>query len=108
MQIKPGVKLDNLKPQTVVAMMVAESTFQRIGEEFVITSGSEGQHMVGSKHYEGYAFDCRTRGLNVHESDQLYAELKGGLGLDFDVVREVVNGVPHCHIEYDPKGVKKA
>lgn len=99
MQIKAGVKLNNLKPQTVVAMVVTESIFQQVGFPFVITSGSEGKHMPGSKHVEGLAFDFRTRELPEAAKDDVFGYLKGDLGKDFDVIREG----DHGHVEYDPK-----
>lgn len=93
MQIKPGVRLHGVRPEVVIAMMVANSY---IGE-FVVTSVIEGRHSRKSKHYTGCAFDIRTRNL----ADPLTAKdaLAAMLGADFDVILEK----DHIHVEWDPK-----
>ena len=69
----------------------------------VITSGRDGHHNVGSKHYRGLAIDFRSRGM----SDQTFQDLEisaGGHGLLIRDERtrppgQPVWGGPHGHLE---------
>ena len=94
--IKSGVKLNGVKPETVVGMMIAQETFEPY--DFVITSVSDGKHSENSLHYSGNAFDCRTRHLTESQAQLVALQLKKNLGDEFDVVLEKT----HCHIEYQP------
>lgn len=83
-----------------IAMDVADALSKAIAKkEIVITAGFDGRHMAGSKHYEGNAFDMRSRFYTDRELVTLLANLRENLGPDYDVVDEV----SHIHIEYDPK-----
>ena len=64
-------------------------------EDVYITSGREGDHMPGSLHYSGLAWDMRKSGYKTKAD--LYAVLPGGAG-DWDIV-EYDWGY---HVEYDP------
>lgn len=65
--------------------------------QMTITSGKDGKHMQGSKHYKGLAIDIRCRDMrNVNE---VVHALKGAFDKTFDIVFES----DHIHIEYDPK-----
>jgi hypothetical protein len=94
--IKSGVKLNGVKPETVVGMMIAQETFDPY--DFVITSVCDGKHSKNSLHYSGNAFDCRIRHLTESQTQLVVLQLKKNLGDEFDVVREKT----HCHIEYQP------
>ena len=62
-----------------------------------ITSGNDGLHMKGSKHYTNEAIDIRIRDMvNRHRT---FRDIQRDLGKDYDVVLES----DHIHIEYDPK-----
>jgi len=63
------------------------------GHDTYITSLREGNHMSGSLHYEGLAFDF------VHYSRLKTSDFKEVLGPDWDIVDET----DHIHCEYDPK-----
>ncbi len=71
------------------------------GKTPTITSGTEGTHMDGSRHYTGQAVDMRTSaaGINQSTAQQIANDLSDRLGKDYDVVVEPT----HIHIEYDPK-----
>lgn len=99
MKLKKGVKLDNLKPQTVVAMMIADSIYKKHNQELIVTAGSDGNHMKGSKHYTGEAFDSRTSCFNDDERVAVHIELKQELDELYDILDEI----DHFHIEFDPK-----
>jgi hypothetical protein len=69
-------------------------------EGLVITSGSDGTHMEGSKHYTGEAIDLRTKTLNPTLRSSLIATLRAQLGTQFTVLLEHA-GEPleHVHIQ---------
>ncbi len=61
------------------------------GSDLYVTSLREGNHMAGSLHYDGLAFDIRC-GVSI-------SEIREALGPGWDVVHEK----DHIHCEYDPK-----
>ena len=67
-------------------------------EDILVTSIRDGNHMPGSLHYDGHAFDVRWP-VHYEDRDVLLDALRDALGPDFDVVGEA----DHIHIEYDPK-----
>lgn len=99
MQLKPTVKLSKLNPQIIIAMMVLDSVYAEHSKDLVITAINDGQHMQGSKHYTGDAFDARTKYFKDWERKNVFAEIRERLPIDFDIVDEV----DHFHVEYDPK-----
>ena len=101
MQIKSGVKLTALAPQLLVGLMALHEEYDKLNVEVVITSGTDGRHSVGSKHYRGDALDIRTRNLPDPQTTapQIVHRLRGQLGPDFDILFET----DHIHMEYDPK-----
>jgi hypothetical protein len=80
-------------------MQVVNSVYKKNMYELVITSVSDGVHKADSKHYEGLAFDCRTRDLSTRATIDIVDDCRAALGKDFDVVLEK----DHLHVEYDPK-----
>lgn len=92
----------------VEGMMQVAVLFDELGIQGLracITSVMDGKHMVGSKHYEGNAFDLRTwadeYGTQASRSEKAYLayRLQEVLGCDWDIVIEST----HIHCEYDPK-----
>ena len=102
MKLKPGVRVLGIRPEVVIAMVVANGIWARNGAELVVTSAIDGAHMRASKHYTGCAVDLRTHGLTAPE--EAVKGLKEALGDDYDVILEG-RGDPneHCHEEFDPK-----
>ena len=102
MRLKTGVRVRGVRPEIVVAMMVANSAFEAfaLAPEMVVTSCTEGRHSWTSLHYQGAAFDIRTRDASSDVNTAIVKELKDSLGPDFDVILEDT----HIHIEYQPKG----
>jgi len=95
--IKPGVKLNGLKPETLLGMMIAKETFAPY--DFVITEVSPtGKHKNNSLHNVGYAFDCRTRHISRNKAELVIAQLQKNLGDEWDVILES----DHAHLEYQP------
>lgn len=69
-------------------------------EGLVITSGSDGTHMAGSKHYTGEAIDLRTKGMSPTMQNALITALRRELGPQFTVLLEDA-GTPneHAHVQ---------
>lgn len=99
MRIKPGVKIKGIKPETTVGMMIVDSVYKSFNAELIVTAVTDGEHMKGSLHYEGLAFDCRTHMFSKKMQDKVYLAIKGALGSEWDVVMHKT----HIHIEFDPK-----
>lgn len=99
MDIKPGVRINGIKPEMLLGVIVANSIFEKHGKEFTLTSVVDSKHSRGSKHYSGNAIDARTRHLSTVEADRLTIAINTALGADFDVVLEST----HLHLEYHPK-----
>tara|TARA_B100000949_G_C14255921_1_gene440445 strand:+ start:648 stop:995 length:348 start_codon:yes stop_codon:yes gene_type:complete len=76
------------------------------GFRFVVTSGNDSKHSVGSLHYINCAVDARIKywpnGVEVYLTDneqgQIKTDLDKVLGPDWDIVIEST----HIHIEWDP------
>ena len=101
MKLKRGVRVRGVRPETVLAMMIAESILSERHIEFTITSCTEGKHSRGSLHYSGGAFDMRSRDMSSQlQKIRIVDDLKEALGIDFDVVLEKT----HIHVEFQPKG----
>lgn len=102
-ELKSGVRLEGVKPETVLAIMVAQSVFVKAGHKFTVTSISDGKHRKGSFHYSGFAFDIRTwadnHGTQLPDriKEFLAQKLRDALGEEFDVVVEAT----HIHVEMD-------
>jgi hypothetical protein len=62
-------------------------------EDTYVTSVRDGNHMNGSLHYNGNAFDIRKGRLSKHNVVTV-------VGPGFDVIEHST----HFHIEFDPKG----
>ena len=101
MRLKVGVKLHNLQPQTLLAMQITDQDhIERFGNECTITSVNDSEHMKGSLHGLGLAFDVRTRDLLPGQDKIWFNQLRSRLGAaGYDVVLEST----HIHVEYDPK-----
>ena len=94
-RVKAGVLPHNL---IIAAAMANEGAEQ--GQNIVITSGTNGTHMTGSKHYTGDALDMRTSNFPTPSAMMTFVDgLRKRLGGDYDVVVEK----DHLHCEYDPK-----
>lgn len=93
LKVKNGVTPKNLIIAAAIAN-VAES----LDLDLVITSGTDGKHMVGSKHYTSEALDLRTSNIK-NELQEVMNVLSARLGPDYQVIKES----DHVHIEYDPR-----
>lgn len=106
MRVKRGVHFALFHTACVAILVAVELTWRRLClEEPTLTSGTDGEHMPGSKHATGEAGDFR----NHHDDGtphmpelraRVVSMLRGELGPDFDVVAEH----DHYHVEHDPRG----
>lgn len=98
------VNIKDLSPMMKASLKVIKNIVEDCerkdytGYEMTITSGKDGKHMKGSKHYSGNAIDIRIKDM---KSDIviLVNRLKNTLGRNFDVIKEI----DHIHVEYDEK-----
>ena len=100
MKTKYGVKINGVKPEMVMGLLIAEGYFNSMGiSEMVVTSVVDGKHGRGSLHYVGYAADVRTWAIQNEALVDFTTGLSEELGEEFDVVLEN----DHIHIEFQPK-----
>lgn len=100
LKVKPTVRPKSLYIAAAVNNAAVELN---LPADMVITSGNDGAHMRGSKHYTDEALDFRTKHLTPHDKGLLCAAVKLKLGSDYDVVFEDRDGPnEHLHCEYDP------
>jgi len=86
----------------IVGLFVAHDLWTLLTPDpLTLTSGTDGVHMAGSRHYRGYALDLR-KPLKYYKPtdnvEKLAIALRVALGNEFDVVLEKT----HIHVEYDP------
>ena len=98
MSLKAGVRTLGVRPEIVLALMIAKDVYAGHGQAaaFVITSIIEGVHARASIHYMGGAVDLRRP---VIKTTEIVDDLAAKLGDDYDVVLEN----DHVHIEWQPK-----
>jgi len=99
MKLKENVSLKGLKPEIIIAVLVANDVYWYYGHEMVITSVADSKHSRASLHYVGYAVDLRTRNIDEDIVSQIVEQIRGSLTDEFDVIFET----NHIHIEYQPK-----
>ena len=102
--LKPSVRLLGLRPEMLAGWMIAASVYATRGWDCIVTTATDGAHMVGSKHYAGTALDFRMHHITAEARAPLVDGLRAALGPDFDVLWES-RGTPneHVHVEWDPK-----
>lgn len=94
LKVKNGVTPKNLIIAAAIANVGWDLPF-----DLVITSGTDGKHMKGSKHYTGEALDVRTSNIPKGEVGLVLNRLQTRLGSDYQVLLEA----DHIHVEFDPK-----
>ena len=96
MNYKNGVKVNGIKPEMVLAIMVVNNIIPGA----TITSVVDGKHSRTSLHYVGYAIDVRTRDIEPSVQTEYVRQIKVALTDEYDVILES----DHIHIEFQPKG----
>jgi len=101
--LKPGVSVRGIKPEAVLAVLVAWTVYFQQGLFMTITSCFDGRHRSGSLHYMGLAFDCRSKDLTAAHKAVVVDNLRRQLGLAYDVLLEDEGQAnEHIHVEFDP------
>lgn len=106
MKIKEGVKINGLKPEILLGIIILEAAFNEHAQEidFVITEITGGKHGTGSLHYCGQAIDARTHGLTLYQKHDILKAAKFALGENYDLILEAENTAnEHFHLEFQPK-----
>lgn len=96
MQLKKNVNPKGITPEALLGVMIAKQCYEDRGYTFTITSISEGTHKRLSRHYQGDAFDIRTRTLPEYEDEKLARILAQYLGKHYAVILEP----DHIHVHY--------
>ena len=105
MFLKSSVKVDGVKPEILLALLVAYDVWANFGHTLTVTSCNDSTHKQGSFHYKGWAVDLRTKDLpTLARKKEIIAALEERLTKDYDVVFEDEGGSnEHIHLEYDLK-----
>ena len=92
-------------PRSLTLMAAIANVARDLGWDVTITAGTNGKHMVGSKHYTGEALDVRTKNFPSKRSKQDFiAAVLLRLGPGYEMFLEDVGGVnEHAHVQWDPK-----
>ncbi|MFA7288303.1 MAG: hypothetical protein WC055_05425 [Melioribacteraceae bacterium] len=100
MELKETTKLNGIRAEILVGLIVAEGVYEDFGYGMVVTSVTDSKHSAGSLHYAGCAIDLRTRDIKDKAMIIKITEtIRKRLTKDYDVVLEK----DHIHIEYQPK-----
>lgn len=85
---------------------VVYRVYQKQGVIPIVTSACDGQHMTGSYHPEGLAWDFRIWGLSDPQTaaNEIREELKI-IDFHYDVVYGDSKHLDHIHIEFDERKV---
>ncbi|HEY9814498.1 MAG TPA: hypothetical protein V6D20_01640 [Candidatus Obscuribacterales bacterium] len=98
MMLKQGVNPLGMRPEILIAAIVANEVYAVQGHNLVITSITDGKHGSDSYHYKGMAIDCRTHYFSgPDEIIKVASSIVARLGSFYDVVIES----DHIHIEFD-------
>ena len=96
---KDSVECYEVAPVIFDAIVIAHGVYRGMGkDDLTVTSLRDGEHMVGSLHYQGLAVDVRIWDFTTDELPELCTQLRAALGPNYDVVLHR----SHIHIEYDP------
>lgn len=99
--VKIPVSLIGIQPEMSAAFPMIESVFVGMGYEAILTSGTEGEHKIGSLHPKGLATDWRSRHIREDLKQVVLVRLQKALQKQFQVLLE--KNPEHFHIEFDPK-----
>jgi len=96
--------LSTVRPKNLVIMAAFANAAEDLGITTTITVGSNGKHMVGSKHYDGNALDIRSKDLQPSIKILLLSKALVRLGKGYEGFLEADGKAnEHFHVEYDPK-----
>ncbi len=91
------VRVFGIRPELLLALVVADTLYQKKDEIMTVYHLMDGKHMRASLHYTGGAGDISVPQLSNPLA--MVTDLRDSLGSDYDVVYETT----HIHIEFQPK-----
>lgn len=97
MRFKDSVRQRGASTVIVLAIYATDRVYADFNERLVVTSLTDGKHMIGSLHHTGEAFDCRLP--QTADPSHIADAIRDALGPNYDVVLEET----HIHVEYDPR-----
>ena len=99
MRIKHSVKPIGIKPELSLGLLAANSAYEELGYEMVITSITDSEHKAThSSHYTGNAADLRTRKVPEEKHQLLLELIKSKLNNQYTVILES----NHIHLSFKP------
>jgi len=103
-RIKPGAK-PSFRLEMIKLRKAVEKVFTRHGMTTWLTSGTDGEHSVGSFHSSGYAEDYDG---DRAVSDSEWQEIEDEARKELDDSRyQLIAHAGHLHGEYDPPEFKR-
>ena len=101
LKLKSDLKVTGLRPEILLALVVANGVYASHGYDAVVTSLLDGLHSQTSLHYAGCAADLRTTAAQIPGStiDVIASDIRKALTADYDVVVEA----DHIHLEFQPR-----
>lgn len=102
---KAGVKVFGLRPEVLLALMVADSVWKSFGYDVLtITSAVDSVHGPGSLHYAGAAVDLRSKDIADDHKRLIVSRVRECLTSEFDFILESHGQTnEHFHLEFQPK-----
>lgn len=106
-RFKQGVSIRGLGVEVFLAWVVAAEVFSEHEFDCIITSGLDGHHNRGSRHYIGHALDLRSKHIpTLAIKKKIESEVQDRLEPlgDFDFFLESVDTPnEHYHLQFKPK-----
>lgn len=100
---KPGVELCfTLATMHMLNTLAATALYslRPMPKQLVITAGTDGAHVAGSRHYKGEALDLRSKNFRKADREPFRVDLERSLGPKFRVLLEGDGTVnEHFHIQ---------
>lgn len=97
-RLKDDVKVGGLRPEILLALMVAKDVYGQAGFECVVTSGLEGEHKRRSYHHLGLGIDLRIFHIPSDHARAIADRIREYLTDEYTVLLES----DHIHIHYAP------
>ena len=99
MKMKSTVDVFGMRPELLLAVVIADGIHDKLGYDCILTSARDGKHSLTSLHYAGAAVDLRTKHLSGNDALVVTEQIRDALTEDYDVLLEM----DHIHIEYQPR-----
>lgn len=95
----------SVEPPLIRLVAAVANVASTLPDSVTITSGIDGRHKVGSRHYTASAIDIRSHNFPSAASKRTFiTDVLSRLGPGYDMLLEY-EGQPneHFHLEFDPK-----